>query len=89
MSGGAAVKAGGGVEGDHPACTTGSPAGADGEGGKETKTRGSPGIRPAPPLKGLGLDGPGAAGPSFLQESGYWQWNEFSRRLVNALRELG
>jgi len=32
MSGGEAVKAGGGVEGDHPVCTKSSSAGADGEG---------------------------------------------------------
>ena len=40
-------------------------------------------MRPAPPLKGLGLDGPGGRVPSSLQESG----NEFSRRLANKTRE--
>jgi hypothetical protein len=37
MSGGAAVKAGGGVEGDHPVCTIRSSAAANGEGGHQQK----------------------------------------------------
>jgi Domain of unknown function (DUF1330) len=92
MSGGAAVKAGGGVEGERPVCTIGPPP-EHREGGKETKTRGRPGIRPAPPLKGLGLDGPGDAVPYFLKtwakpagrrhllkRAQHWpHWNEINR----------
>ena len=62
MSGGAAVKAGGGVEGDHPVCTT-LLRRSNAEAAMNKKTGGRPGIRPAPPLKGLGLDSPGTQSP--------------------------
>jgi hypothetical protein len=65
MSGGAAVKAGGGVEGDHPVCTTAAPPKPTAKAAMNKKCGGRPGIRPAPPFKGLGLDSSGAAGPFF------------------------
>jgi len=49
MSGGAAVKAGGGVEGDRPVCTT-LLRRSQRRRRLWTKTGGRPGIRPAPPL---------------------------------------
>jgi hypothetical protein len=75
---------------------------ANGEGGNKQKSGGRPGIRPAPPLKGLGLDSPGDAVPFFNENPGnarraerpllsskkcYWpQWHEFSRRMVDRTR---
>ena len=66
MSGGAAVKAGGGVEGDHPVCTTLSAK----QGKAEKKLEEDRGYAPRAPSKGLGLDSPGAAGPLLLKSAG-------------------
>jgi hypothetical protein len=49
MSGGAAVKAGGGVEGDRPVCTTSPPPKANGEGGHEQKPEEDRGYAPRRP----------------------------------------
>jgi hypothetical protein len=57
MSGGAAVKAGGGVEGDRPVCTN---PGLDP--GEEDR-----GYAPPASSKGLGLDRPGGAAPYYLK----------------------
>ena len=64
MSGGAAVKAGGGVEGDHPVCTmlyrrSNAKAAIN---KKPKEDRGDAPRRP----EGLGLDSPETAGPSSL-----------------------
>jgi hypothetical protein len=95
MSGGAAVKAGGGVEEDHPVCTTAFSAGASRR-RQSTKNPGRPGIRPAPPLNALGLDRPGDAVPYFLKNAGNARralrpllpfGNQPSRRLAHKPRE--
>jgi len=66
MSGGAAVKAGGGVEGDHPVCTE--------------QRGGRPGTRPAGARMGLALTARGPQAP-LLQKSGCKPRTEVSRRL--------
>jgi hypothetical protein len=55
MSGGAAVKAGGGVEGDHPVCTE--------------QRGGRPGTRPAGARTGLALTARGPQAPSSLKKA--------------------
>jgi len=71
MSGGAAVKAGGGVEGDRPVCTTLFRR-SDSEGGNEQKqkTGGRPGIRPADARRVLALTAPGPQAPLLFKKAG-------------------